>query len=111
MVRKVVVINFANGNLKAINRITDISEAVAHAEKNLLIKHGIAVMGLYDTKNKLVLELGIPDEISENFTPGRHLRGISKYLLNKNEKYYKYFLVGTRLLHYNVYPSFAELGE
>lgn len=111
MVRKVIVISFANRNLRAVDRMSDISEAVSHAEYNLLTRHGIGILGLYDAKNKVVLEMSVPDELAEKFTPGMHLRGVSKYLLEKHGQFYKHFLKGTRLLHYTVYQSFKDLDK
>ena len=105
MVIKKIVIEFANRNIDAVDYISDISDAVTSVEKYLLTWRQISVMGLYKVRNKVVLEIAIPGEISESFTPGRHLRGISKYLLSKKGSFYKPFLVGTRLLHYREYVA------
>lgn len=105
MTIKKVLISFAKAGATFCGRKDHILEAIDFAGRNLYAKHGIHILDvnvgdIYDT----VLTVSVPDDISDMFSVGNHLRGISQYLL-KNYPEYKDFLVGKRLLSYKVLPE------
>lgn len=105
MATKKILISFAKTGATFCGRKDDILEAIDFASRNLYAKHGIHILDvnvgdIYDT----VLTVSVPDDISDSFSVGNHLRGISQYLL-KNYPEYKDFLVGKRLLSYKVLPE------
>ena len=55
--------------------------------------------------DKVVVEVKVPDVISDTFAVGNHLRGIASYLLKKCNGRYDQYVVGKRLLNYNEIPS------
>ncbi len=59
---------------------------------------------LYD-KDKVVVEIKIPEEIAESFSIGPHLKGVANYLLKNCNGRYNQYVVGNRLL---VYTEVAE---
>lgn len=112
MKEKLVRVEFANPEIRSIDHISYISEAVEHASKNLMRK-GVKIRILTDTSYKnssVILNLLIPDEIAEPFSIGNHLRGVSDYLLKKYECY-RQFRIGKRLFHYIENPSFSQHNE
>ena len=100
MITKTIHIKFADPKVETVNHISEIFEGAKHAEHNLLVKNGMTLHMPYEANNKVFLKIDIPDECAENFNPGRHLRGISKYMLAEYGDIYKKHLVGTRLLYY-----------
>lgn len=105
MVIKKILISFAKAGATFCGRKDHILEAIDFAGRNLYARHGIHILDvnvgdIYDT----VLTVSVPDDISDSFSVGNHLRGISQYLL-KNHPEYKDFLVGKRLLSYKVLPE------
>lgn len=101
MVNKRILIEFADPRLKAVDQYMDIYKAVENAKRNLLVRHNIQLNTLPMIEDhNLFLEMHISEEDAESFRPGNHLRGISKYLLNNFDGFYKKYLVGNRLLYY-----------
>lgn len=105
MAIKKILISFAKAGATFCGRKDHILEAIDFAGRNLYARHGIHILDvnvgdIYDT----VLTVSVPDDISDSFSVGNHLRGISQYLL-KNYPEYKDFLVGKRLLSYKVLPE------
>lgn len=101
MVLKKIQIEFANPSARAIDYIQDIRKAAEHAGNNLYSRYNVQLQYPMPTKDdKVVVEIKIPENIAETFAVGNHLRGISKYLLNRFGDRYQRFLVGKRLLNY-----------
>lgn len=100
MIEKIIFIEFADPRIRAIEHFSDICEAVNYAQHNLYVRHRIRLHAPYQSNNLVFLKMEIPDESCENFNPGNHLRGMSKYLLKKHSDFYKNYRVGNRLLHY-----------
>ena len=100
MITKTVLIEFANPKIRAVDHISDIREAVFYAQGNLLHRHHITLNMPIVIDGFVFVELYLPENIDENFSIGRHLRGISGYLLSKYGDFYKDYLVGARLLNY-----------
>lgn len=105
-VTKYIKIEFANPNIKAIDALQDIVQAIKHATVNLKSRYDVTIekLRIYSEDN-VIIEMSIPISICENFSIGRHLKGISNYLLKQcNGKYDKY-VVGKRLLFYTEVPT------
>ena len=101
MITKKVMIEFANPQIRAVDHLSDISEAVDFAHCNLLFRHKVLLKQPYVIDDKFViLELDIPDEKAEKFSCGNHLRGIGKYLLKNKSEYYRSYCIGNRLFFY-----------
>ena len=82
MAIKKILISFAKAGATFCGRKDHILEAIDFAGRNLYAKHGIHILDvnvgdIYDT----VLTVSVPDDISDSFSVGNHLRGISGYLL------------------------------
>ena len=96
-----VQLRLAKPSENIVDYIEDISLAVEHVKYNLATRHHVDVSNLrVGFGNTLLLDLFIPEAISCSFSIGRHLRGISKYLLSEFYDRYAQLLVGTRLLEY-----------
>lgn len=101
MVDKRILIEFANPRIRAIDYYWEIEQAAAHVKKNLLGRHKIHLIeSPIEKENRLFLEVYLADEDVDKFSPGYHLRGIGKYLLNHFDGFFKKFMVGNRLLYY-----------
>lgn len=99
MIAKNVFIEFADPRIKAIDHISDISEAVSNAQWNLY-RYKINLHLPKIINNMVILAIDIPEDLAEKINFGRRLRGISKYLLANHGDFYKKYLIGTRLLNY-----------
>lgn len=106
LVSKNIQIDFANSSMKAIDAILDIKEGVKNASLNLYSRYDVQIQmpKLYD-KDKVVVEIKIPEEIAESFSIGPHLKGVANYLLKNCNGRYNQYVVGNRLL---VYTEVAE---
>lgn len=101
MVTKKIQLEFADPSVRAIDYIQDIRKAAENAGLNLYSRYDVQLQYPMPTADdKVVVEIKIPDEIVDTFAVGNHLRGISKYLLNRCGDRYQKFLVGRRLLNY-----------
>ena len=89
-------------NFHSDEYIEDVRKAIHIASLNLLFRHKIELSELKVTSNGLwYVEMSVPDDVSiDNF--GRHLRGVSKYLLNCWPEKYDPLRTGTRLLYYEI---------
>lgn len=96
----IVQIDFAHPNIAACEHLEDIRAAIKNAKRNLYGRHGVYIGNLRKVKNSssVLIDLGIPFEKIRTFSLGRHLRGISDYLLK--DPYYRDKRYGTRLLTY-----------
>jgi len=112
MVTKKILITFAKAGESFDGRRAEIVAAVNFANINLISRHDVHITYIdEDDHNRgLVLTVLIPDDISDTFSVGNHLRGISQYLLKKYPKY-KELLVGKRLLSYTVLPELKNIVE
>lgn len=106
LVSKNIQIDFANSSMKAIDAILDIKEGVKNASLNLYSRYDVQIQmpKLYD-KDKVIVEIKIPEEIAESFSIGPHLKGVANYLLKNCNGRYNQYVVGNRLL---VYTEVAE---
>ena len=100
MIRKTVVIEFTNSKIRAVDRISDICEAVKHAQGNLWYRHHVILRMPIVTDGFVLVNLDIPEDIADNFNVGKHLRGMSKYLLSEYGYFYQDYLVKKQLLCY-----------
>ena len=108
MIEKIIKLEFANWRLHTQDRYTDIYHAVKSAQKNLWCRHDILLSDPFVGVDGIYVRLKIPDEKeTESLSIGRRLRGISKYLLQKDV--YKIHREGTRLLNfYDVTDTFEK---
>ena len=103
LVSKNVQIEFADSAMKAIDAIHDIREGVRSASLNLYARYDVQIQTpMLCGGDKVVVEIKIPEEISETFSIGPHLKGIANYLLKSCNGRYDKYLVGKRLLVYTV---------
>lgn len=88
---------------------TDLERAVRYCRGNLLSRYGVDIdlESRTDSLGHYFVKLSIPDEVASNFNAGRHLRGISVYLLKHHKDRYEPFKVCTRLLNY----EYAGTGQ
>jgi hypothetical protein len=98
--KKYIYIGFANNNYSATENIRDIRRGVTSAVLNLNSRHGVILDYPYIYKEKVIVEITIPDEIAETWAVGPHLKGISNWMLKNYPEKYKPALVGNRLLTY-----------
>ncbi len=112
MTIKKVLISFAKAGESFDGRRAEILAAVNFANINLISRHDVHITYIDedDCHRGLVLTVLIPDDISDTFSVGNHLRGISQYLL-KNYPKYKDLLVGKRLFSYTVLPESKDIVE
>lgn len=101
LISKNVQIEFADSSMKAIDAIHDIREGVKNASLNLYSRYDVQIQApmLY-SKDKVVVEIKIPEEIVDTFSIGPHLKGVSSYLLKYCNGRYDKYVVGKRLLVY-----------
>ena len=101
LVSKNIQIEFADSSMKASNAIHDIREGVRSASLNLYSRYDVQIQTpmLYD-KDKVVVEIKIPEEIVDTFSIGPHLKGVANYLLKSCSGRYDQYVVGKRLLVY-----------
>ena len=98
---KTIQFVFADTKLKAFDCFDDIWQAARFTQHNLYYRHGIVINRPIVTENNFVtMTMRVPNHLISSFSTGRHLRGISAYLLRKHPDKYKPHLVGTRLLYY-----------
>lgn len=96
---KRINIYFADPEVSIKNHFSDVDKAIRHASHNLYSKHNIEILPSIELKdNHVTFEM--TGDIDSNFCFGRHLRGISNYLLKRCSYPYKDYRVGTRLLFY-----------
>jgi hypothetical protein len=100
LITKKVQIEFANSKIRAIDHIQDIRKAAESAGLNLYSRYDVQLQYPMPEGNNVVVEIRIPEKHAD-FTIGKHLRGISNYLLSKRGEYYRPYLVGNRLLNYS----------
>lgn len=105
MEERYVLISFAKPLIYTPEVENDIRMAVKSASHNLWIQHKIdvSILKIWATSigyTVFILKLDIPNEIQHTFSIGRHLRGISNYLLRYCKKTYLPYKVGNRLLQY-----------
>lgn len=100
MVTKKIQIEFADPRIKAIDHIKDIRDAADNAGLNLYARYDVQLQYPMPERGRVVVEIRIPENIVDTFQVGRHLRGISDYLLGRCGKKYQQYLVGKRLLNY-----------
>ena len=106
LISKNIQIEFADSSIKAIDAIHDIIEGVKSASLNLYSRHGVRICHpMICGKDKVVVEMKIPEEIIDNFSIGPHLKGISNYLLKNCNGRYSQYRIGKRLLKYTEVPS------
>ena len=105
-VTKYIKIEFASPNIKAIDALQDIVQAIKHATVNLKSRYDVTIekLRVYSEDN-VIIEMSIPISICENFSIGRHLKGISNYLLKQCNGKYDEYVVGKRLLFYTEVPT------
>lgn len=97
------MIKFVNPSLNIYHAISDMSDAIKNASYNLYSRYGVTILKpVIYTDDAVVVKLKIPQN---DFSIGRHLRGISKYLLEKCNDRYSRYVVGTRLLTYTELPD------
>lgn len=100
---KTIMIKFVNPSLNIYHAISDMSDAIKNASYNLYSRYGVTILKpVIYTDDAVVVKLKIPQN---DFSIGRHLRGISKYLLEKCDDRYSRYVVGTRLLTYTELPD------
>lgn len=97
--KQLVRLDFANPCINIVEHYDNVLAAVRHASHNLYCRHKVEVLDLYTDNDCLMLLLEIPDSVT-TFRLGAHLKGISKYLLDKHGNVYRPFLVGSRLLFF-----------
>ncbi|MBR2544609.1 MAG: hypothetical protein IKE93_00425 [Erysipelotrichaceae bacterium] len=101
MITKTIQIEFASQKIKAIDCIQDIRKAAEYAGLNLYSRYDVQLQYPMPTSDdRVVVEIKIPEKIADTFAVGNHLRGISKYLLDRCNNKYDDYLVGNRLLNY-----------
>ena len=101
LVTKHIILEFADSRIHASDRLHDIREAAEYAGLNLFGRFEVRLgYPKLTEKGDVMVEVGIPDTIAENFSVGNHLRGISRYLLRRYGDRYREYLVGKRLLLY-----------
>ena len=100
-ISKNIQIEFANSEIKAVEAIADIRNAVTSASWNLRARYGVQIQPpKVFGDDKVVVEVKIPEEIASTFAIGPHLKGVSTYLLKQCNGRYGDYVVGKRLLSY-----------
>lgn len=106
LVSKMIQLEFASTEIRAIQAIDDIRKGTKAAGLNLFSRYNVQLQyPMPYAGDKVVVEIKIPEEIVSDFAVGNHLRGISAYLLKYCDGRYDRFVVGNRLLTY------TELGQ
>lgn len=106
MVTKQIQIEFASPNIRAIDCVQDIRKAAEYAGLNLFSRYRVQLQyPMVSQNNKVYVDIRIPNEIANTFAVGKHLRGVSSYLLDRCAGKYQSYLVGKRLLNYIEMPS------
>lgn len=95
---KTVVIFFRDPKILMSEHLDKINEAVDHAEHNLCMRHNVKIQGRGLYSNGYAIDLDIPSD--SDFNIGKHLRGLSIYLLKKYSSIYSPMKQGTSLLSY-----------
>lgn len=112
MIYKRIQLEFADPRIHAIDHIQDIRKAAENAGINLFSRYNVRLQyPMLTEDDRVVVEIGIPDDIVETFAIGKHLRGISNYLLSQYDNRYKNFLVGKRLLNYVEMDELPQYSE
>lgn len=110
---KTIKIEFCNPLINIHHAIDDIADAIKNASYNLYSRHGINILKpiLY-TSEAVIINLKIPEYFEKTFSVGRHLKGVSEYLLKQCDGQYNQYVVGTRLMKYTELPNmhFENLG-
>ena len=104
LITKKIQIDFADPRIDAIDAIQDIRKAAEKAGLNLFSRYEVRLQYPMPINGKVIVEIGIPSIIAEDFAIGNHLRGISSYLLKECGGKYDKYLVGKRLLNYTEIP-------
>lgn len=115
MVTKKIQLEFADPRIRAIDYIQDIRKAAENAGLNLYARYDVQLQYPLPTpEGKVVVDIKIPEQIADTFAVGKHLRGISSYLISRCGERYQKFLVGKRLLNYievsNIQHDVKELA-
>lgn len=113
MPTKKYILDFAHPEIKARDRIADITKAVKHAGLNLESRYGIVIHNpVIAENNSVMLTVDIPDGKESSFdNAGNRLRGIAVYLIKKCSFPYKNYTVGARLLTYSEWNTVDESDE
>lgn len=105
LVTKLVKIEFANSEWRAVDCIHDLRRAAQNAAMNLASKYGVQLkLPRIVNNTQVVMDMQIPEEIAETFSIGNHLRGVSAYIMKYCDGRYCDAVVGNRLLNYTVIP-------
>ena len=105
-ISKYIQIDFADSRIEGIDAIQDIRRAAEYACLNLLSRHNIVLeMPMVTPEDKVVAEVRLPEGLPEDFPIGRHLRGLSTFLLKRCGGRYNDFVTGKRLLTYTEIPK------
>ncbi len=111
---KTIKIEFCNPLINIYQAIDDIIDAIKNASYNLYSRHGVKILKpiLY-TNEAVIIILNIPEYFEKTFLVGRHLKGVSEYLLKQCDGRYNQYIVGTRLMKYTELPNmyFENLGS
>jgi hypothetical protein len=104
-VRKVARIRFANKSVDISKHLLDIRNALENASFNLYYSRHVHLQWsrCVVRNNSVLVPLDIPEEEVERFSVGRSLRGVPYFLLHECEHDYKQYLVGTRLMEYELW--------
>ena len=99
MIKK-VEIYFADPSILIGDHLEDVTEAINWASANLRLRHSIIVRKIdCEVGHRFVtITLELPNSMLE-LSAGRHLRGISKWLLKNRPDIYENHRVGNRLLY------------
>ena len=106
LVSKNIQIEFADPSIKAADAIHDIRAGVRSASLNLYSRYDVQIQTpVLCDRDKVVVEIKIPEEMVETFSIGPHLKGIANYLLKNCNGRYEHYVVGKRLLVYTEVAS------
>lgn len=97
--QKHIEIYFADPLVSMSEHKSDVKTALKHASHNLYSKYKIDMTiptQRMDTKAIVILD----GDMDADFNVGRHLKGVSTYLLKHCKYPYKQHRIGTRLLYY-----------
>ena len=99
MKRKKVYLFFGKLGIRTEDHLDELRCACDWAQWSLSRYHILLFQPRVGQDGRVYVELNVPDEVKEPFNTGRHLRGISSYLLT-HYPYMKEYRTGNRLLWY-----------
>ncbi|MCD7717377.1 MAG: hypothetical protein LUI39_13215 [Lachnospiraceae bacterium] len=105
LISKMVQIEFADPQIKAVDAIYDIRKAAENAGLNLYSRYDVQLQMPMAVDGKVIVEVKVPDKMADNFAVGNRLRGIASYLLKRCDGRYDQYVVGKRLLTYTEIPA------